>query len=82
MFKKPVSQTGWTQIRLASIPNWSVMLLFAADGFSSQHFQMHFFLGALRVNLLHLTGFLLSAEFLTHLGCRTCGTGFLEHGFQ
>ena len=25
--------------------------LFAADDFSGQHFQMHFFLGALRVNL-------------------------------
>ena len=36
----------------ASILNLSVMLgiLFAADDFSRQHFQMHFFLGALRVN--------------------------------
>ena len=34
----------------ASILNSSVML-FATDNFSRQHFQMHFFLGALRVNL-------------------------------
>ena len=27
--------------------------LFAADDFSRRHFQMHFFLGALRVNLHH-----------------------------
>ena len=35
----------------ASILNSSVMLgnFFAADDFSRQHFQMHFFLGALRV---------------------------------
>ena len=36
----------------ASILNLSVMLgkIFAADDFSRQHFQMHFFLAALRVN--------------------------------
>ena len=36
----------------ASKLNWSVMLakLFAADDLSRRHFQMHFFLGALRVN--------------------------------
>ena len=36
---------------LLSILNSSVMLmqLFAADDFSRQHFQMHFFHGALRV---------------------------------
>ena len=35
----------------ASILNLSVMLgnLFAADDFSRSHFQMHFFLGTLRV---------------------------------
>ena len=35
----------------ASILNLSVMLsiFFAADDFSRQHFQMHFFLGVLRV---------------------------------
>ena len=35
----------------ATILNLSVMLgnLFAADDFSRRHFQMHFFLGALRV---------------------------------
>ena len=37
----------------ASILNLSVMSgnYFAADNFSRQHFQMHFFLGALRVNV-------------------------------
>ena len=37
-----------------SILNSSVMLgnYFAADDFSSQHFQMHFFLGPLRVKFL------------------------------
>ena len=36
----------------ASILNSSVMLgnFFAADDYSRRHFQMHFFLGALRVN--------------------------------
>ena len=29
----------------------NVRQLFAADNFSRQHFQMHFFLGALRVSL-------------------------------
>ena len=33
----------------ASILVWQ---LFAADDFSRRHFQMHFFLGALRVNYL------------------------------
>ena len=41
---------------LASILNSSVMLgnynLFAAEDFSRRHFQMHFFLGPLRVNYL------------------------------
>ena len=31
--------------------------LFAEDDFSRQHFQMHFFLGALRVNSLQLGNF-------------------------
>ena len=38
----------------ASILNLSVInvrQLFAADNFSRRHFQMHFFLGALRVNI-------------------------------
>ena len=37
----------------ASILNLSVMLgnLFAADDLSRRHFQMHFFLGALRVKI-------------------------------
>ena len=40
----------------ASILNSSsnVRQLFAADDFSRRHFQMHFFLGALRVNLIQL----------------------------
>ena len=38
----------------ASILNTSVMLgnYFAADDFSRRHFQMHFFLGALRGKML------------------------------
>ena len=38
----------------ASILNSSVMLgnFFAADNFSRRHFQMHFFLGALRVKCI------------------------------
>ena len=35
----------------------NIRQLFAADGFSRRHFQMHFFLGALRVNLLKPNGF-------------------------
>ena len=31
----------------------NVSQLFAADDFNRQHFQMHFFLGALRVNFFH-----------------------------
>ena len=39
----------------ASILNSSVMPgnFFAADDFSRRHFQMHFFLGALRVNYVN-----------------------------
>ena len=36
----------------ASILVSNVRQLFAADNFSRRHFQMHFFLGALRVNPL------------------------------
>ena len=32
-------------------PDQTVRQLFAADDFSRRQFQMHFFLGALRVNL-------------------------------
>ena len=40
---------SWSTL-FASILNFSVMLLlFTADDFSRRHFQMHFFLGALRV---------------------------------
>ena len=35
----------------ASILNWSVML--GNEDFSRQHFQMHFFLGALRVKVIY-----------------------------
>ena len=44
---------SWSTLS-ASILNSSVMLgnFFAADDFSRRHFQMHFFLGALRVNSL------------------------------
>ena len=43
----------------ASILNLSVMLwqLFAGDDFSRRHFQMHFFLDALRVNYVGIFGF-------------------------
>ena len=65
MFKKPLWQTVWTQISCSyrSRLIWvhtvcfyallvsNVMQLFAADDFSRRHFQMHFFLGTLRVNL-------------------------------
>ena len=37
----------------ASILISKVRQLFAADDFSRRHFQMHFFLGALRANSLH-----------------------------
>ena len=33
----------------------NVRQLFAADDFSRRHFQMHFFLGALRVNYITMT---------------------------
>ena len=42
---------------IGAICSWStskVRQLFAADDFSQRHFQMHFFLGALRVNPLSL----------------------------
>ena len=56
----------------ASIPNFvsNVRPLFAADDFSRLHFQMHFFLGALRVKKCNrykfsgLTVFLLSQSCL------------------
>ena len=34
----------------------NVRQLFAADDFSRRQFQMHFFLGALRVNTVYTTG--------------------------
>ena len=49
----PIGAVCSGSMLLASILNLSVMFngqLFAADNFSRQHFQMHFFLGALRVN--------------------------------
>ena len=69
MFKKPLLQTVWTQIRLLlrSSLFWvhaicfytlfvsNVRQLFAADNFSRRHFQMFFFLGALRVKMPILT---------------------------
>ena len=50
MFKKPLSQTVWTQI-FASILKLvsNIRQLFAADNFSRRHFSDAFFLGALRV---------------------------------
>ena len=32
----------------------NVSQLFAADNFSRRHFQMHFFLGALRINMSYI----------------------------
>ena len=42
---------SWSTL-FQSIPNWSVMLgnFLAADDFSRRHFQMQFFLVAIRVN--------------------------------
>ena len=56
----------------ASILGSSVMLgnYFAADDFSRRHFQMHFFLGALRVNRfisLHFSLFFLKKKHLCYL---------------
>ena len=65
MFMEPPWQTVWRQIRLLlwSSLFWvhtvyfylkfvsNVRQLFAADDFSRRHFQMHFFLGALRVKI-------------------------------
>ena len=68
MFKKPLWQTVWTQIRLLLGAVWSgstlfasflkfvsnVRQLFAADDFSRRHFSDAFFLGTLRVKGLFL----------------------------
>ena len=48
----PIGVVCSGSVLFASILNSSVMLgnyLFAADDFSRQHFQLHFFLGTLRV---------------------------------
>ena len=47
----PIGAVCSGSMLFASILNSSVMLgnYFAADDFSRRHFQMHFFLGALRV---------------------------------
>ena len=49
----PIGAVCSGSMLFASILNSSVMLgnLFAADDFSRQHFKMHFFLAALRVNV-------------------------------
>ena len=62
MFKKPLWQTVWTQIRLHQsvlgpcclLLYGNVWQLFAADNFSRRHFQICFFLGALRVKSVSL----------------------------
>ena len=48
----PIGAVCFGSTQFVSILNLSVMLgnFFAADDFSRRHFQMHFFLGALRVN--------------------------------
>ena len=50
----PIGAVSSGSTLFASILNSSVnaIQLFAADDFSRRHFQMHFFLGALRVNPL------------------------------
>ena len=65
MFKKPLWQTVWTQIRLllfASILQLvsRVRQLFAADDFSRSHFSDAFFIGALRVKHILHYGLILS----------------------
>ena len=48
----PIGAVCYGSTLFASILNLSVMLqLLAADNFSIQHFQMHFFLGALRAKI-------------------------------
>ena len=49
----PIGAVCSGSMLFASILNFvsNVRQLFAADDFSRQHLQMHFFLGALRVNL-------------------------------
>ena len=49
----PIGAVCSGSMLFASILNFvsNVRQLFAVDDFSRQHFQMHFFLGALRVNL-------------------------------
>ena len=64
MFKNPLWQTVWAQIRLlqeqSDLGSHCLLLylilsnvrqIFAANDFSRRHFQMHFFLGALRVKM-------------------------------
>ena len=48
----PIGAVCSESMLFASILNSSIMLgiFLAADAFSRRHFQMHFFLGALRVN--------------------------------
>ena len=51
----PIGAVCSGYILFPSLPNWSVMLgnylqqTTSADDFSRRHFQMHFFLGPLRV---------------------------------
>ena len=49
----PIGAVCFGSTLFASILNFvsNVRQLFAADDFSRRHFQMHFFLGALRVNI-------------------------------
>ena len=49
----PIGAVCSGSMLFASILNSSVMArqLFAADNFSRRHFQMHFFLGSLRVKI-------------------------------
>ena len=49
----PIGAVCSGSMLLASIPNWTVM---HGKDFSRRHFQMHFFLGALRVHVNVISG--------------------------
>ena len=66
-----------------SIINLSVMLwqLFAADDFSRRHFQMYFFLGALRVKFnMQYDHILKKIDFIFLSLCDPCSWAFLTPG--
>ena len=48
---RPIGAVSSGSTLFASIVNLSVMQLFAADNFSRRHFQLHFFLALLGLNM-------------------------------